>query len=224
MAAHGRHNGDGPGEKVLPLRPQAGEEQARPKEEEPGQKAEIVRGVKPRRWESQHRSKEAVSPGEGPKMYPFKAQEASVHVPEEHEQGKGDRQAQPGRNAAKEVLQRHRHQGGKAQKGEHAAENGVLREDDVGHSADHSPGGKGDEAPAHRPPAQVNAVAGEEDEGPADALLPHVGAEGAVPAPVAAQKVHKVPAGVVEDHADEGRPPDGIDVVVPDLHSLPSPL
>ena len=55
--------------------------------------------------------------------------------------------------------------------------------------------------------AQGEAVAGEEDEGPADALLPDAGRGGGVPAPVRAEEIDHVPAGVVGDHAQEGQPP-----------------
>ena len=141
---------------------------------------------------------------------PFEAQPSPVHVPQEQKQEKAACQTRPGGDPPQQRVQRNGQQHGCAQQGEHAPEYQVLRHGEKRHGGHQCPASEGQQTPAKPVAAHLDAVAGEEDEGPADALLPEVGAEGRIPAPVHAEDIRQVPAGVVEHHADEGQPPQSV--------------
>ena len=84
---------------------------------------------------------------------------------------------------------------------------------ELARGAHRRPAAQGQQAPLQTVAAQVEAVPGEEQEGPADALLPEVGGKGAVPGPVIAEEVHQVPAAVIGRHAEQGESPEGIQAV-----------
>ena len=106
----------------------------------------------------------------------------------------------------KPVCQQH----GGPQQSQHAEQHQVFRHQGPGDGGDEGPAEKHRQPPPELMTAQREAVAGEENEGPADALLPDIGGKAVVPGPVRAEEIHQVPGGVIEHHAGQGAAPDGV--------------
>jgi len=59
-----------------------------------------------------------------------------------------------------------------------------------------------------------------QDKGVADTLLPHIGADTVIPWHVKAKQVPQIPAGVVDDHIDQGKAPQDIGQLISRLAHL----
>ena len=102
--------------------------------------------------------------------------------------------------------QRFQHTGqqhGRTQKGQHAKNDPLSRHEHQRHRRYQRSGGKhGNTAPQHMPP-KGRTEAGQQNEHPADGLLPQTPRHSRVPVHPDAEQEHHVPAGMVQHHADQ---------------------
>ena len=121
-------------------------------------------------------------------------------------QHRRNRQPCGGRDLFQQRFQQAGKQHGAAQKGQHAEHYPILRHEEQRHRRDQRPGGKHLCAAFQGVMSQRHAEAGQQDEHPADGLLPQTPRHSRVPVHPDAEQEHHVPAGMVQHHADQVQP------------------
>ena len=184
----------------------------RQEQEQPGQQGEIIRGEKVRRRKSYVRRQQiTVKSLRYRSQRPvLKSQRPLVHVPQQGEQGRAGGEAHPHRYVPQQFFQWDHQQHAGADQRQHAEPDLLLRHEEHRHQRHHPAAAEHRQSPPEGPPPQAEAKSGEEDKGPADALLPDVRAGAPVPIPVRVEQIHQVPAGVIGDHAHQRQAPQGI--------------
>ena len=182
------------------------------KQEKPGQQGKIVGGKEAAVGKSQiGRQTVPVKPcrqrAEGE---PFKPQGAAAAVAKKYEQRKAEGRTYGGRQLPKSLLQRSEQQHAAADAGENAEEDPVFRHHKSRDQRYRHTAAKHQQTPFHMAAAHAPAEAGQQDEGPADELLPAIAGGGIVPGQIHAEQIHKVPQPVVDDHIQQQKAPQGI--------------
>lgn len=102
---------------------------------------------------------------------------------------------------------------GAAEESQDAEDDPALRGDDERRGGNQRAGQEHRQTAAERMAGKRCAEAGQQNEGPADALLPQESGEGLIPQGKAfsrAVQIYKIPAGMVQDHADQRQSPDRV--------------
>ena len=121
-------------------------------------------------------------------------------------QHRRNRQPCGGRDLFQQRFQHTGEQHGAAQKGQHTEHHPVLRHKKQRDCRDKRPCPEHLCAPAQGMMSQLHTEAGQQDEHPADALLPQTPRHSRVPVHPDAEQEHHVPAGMVQHHADQIQP------------------
>ncbi len=188
------------------------EEIPRHEQEKPGEQAEIIRGPEARIGKPQiGRQVIPVEPfGQLPEDQRFKAQRSLAAVAQQKEQRKADNQAGNCRNPLKGLLKQDHQQHTAADAGQNSEENPVFGHQNIGNQRNDHTAAKDQRTTAQMIPAQLPAEARQQDEGPADALLPDVFCGPRIPPGVDAEEVYQIPHAVIGDHIDHQKTPEGI--------------
>ena len=196
-------------------------------QEQPRQNREVVTGAESRERETKRGQHAAVIQPIG-QLQPEHARHAQIpqlHILEHHEQRKGRNQSDRRGDPPQHRLQRQHQQHGAADAVEDAKPHRLGGHGQHRHPADH-------QSPDIQHDATLDVAAspprphepGDQDERPADRLLPDVHGGPRVPGGVLSVDHEHVVAEVEDHHADDGNPADRVDQVITSLtrrHCVP---
>ena len=116
------------------------------------------------------------------------------------------RKAHSGHHFFQQRFQHIGQQHGRTQKGQYAKNDPFSRHEHQRHRRYQRSGGKhGNTAPQHMPP-KGRTEAGQQNEHPADGLLPQTARRTGIPPHIHVKQKHQIPAGMVQHHADQIQP------------------
>ena len=178
-----------------------------PEQKQPRQKGEIIRRIEPPRIKSKVRCNVVcIQCLRQPKAQTAKTQIAHRNIAGQGKQHCGDSKPCCGWNAPQRLFQKAGQQHSAAQQGQHTKNDPVLRHKKQRDRRDKRPCPKHLCAPAQGMMPQLHTEAGQQNEHPADALLPQMPGQVIIPVGLNAEQIDQIPAAVIEHHADQIQP------------------